>query len=142
MDMTLATARHLVDAALETARSLSLKPMAAIVLDARGCLKAAAVEDGTSLLRSQVAHGKAYGALALGIGSRAIFNRAQEQPYFVDAVNTLAGGAIVPVPGGLLIQDGEGRLLGALGLSGDTSDNDEQCGKDAIASAGLVAVTG
>ena len=142
MDLTLDIARRLVDLSLAEARSLSLKPMAVIVLDSRGTLKAAAAEDGTSLLRNEVAHGKAYGALALGMGSRAIFNRAQEQAYFVDAVNTLARGALVPVPGGVLIQDGEGRLLGAIGLSGDTSDNDERCAVHAIAEVGLIASTG
>jgi uncharacterized protein GlcG (DUF336 family) len=142
LDLTLDIARRLVDLSLAEARSLSLKPMAVIVLDSRGTLKAAAAEDGTSLLRNEVAHGKAYGALALGMGSRAIFNRAQEQAYFVDAVNTLARGALVPVPGGVLIQDGEGRLLGAIGLSGDTSDNDERCAVHAIAEVGLVASTG
>lgn len=142
MDLTLDTARRLVDLALGKARELALKPMAIIVLDARGCLKAAIAEDGTSLLRNEVAHGKAYGALALGIGSRAIFQRAEAQPYFVDAVNTLARGALVPVPGGVLIQDAGGQVVGAIGLSGDTSDNDEACAVHAIGEAGLVAVTG
>ena len=75
-------------------------------------------------MRGEIAHGKAYGALALGMGSRALFQRAQEQAYFVSAVNTMAQGRLVPVPGGVLIQDG-GALLGAVGVSGDTSDNDE-----------------
>jgi uncharacterized protein GlcG (DUF336 family) len=142
MDLGLEVARRILDAALGKARGLGLKPVAVIVLDARGCLKAAIAEDGTSLLRNEVAHGKAYGALALGMGSRAIFKRAQEQPFFVDAVNTLAKGALVPVPGGVLIRDGGGRLLGAVGISGDTSDNDEACAMHAIGSVGLVGVPG
>ncbi len=89
-----------------------------------------------------MAHGKAYGALALGIGSRAIFKRAQEQAYFVSAVNTLAQGALVPVPGGVLIRDGDGRLLGAVGISGDTSDNDEACAVAGIEAAGLTPDVG
>src|SRR3954452_13507518 len=129
--LTLDVARSILDAALRQSASLGLKPLAIIILDARGCLKAAAVQDGTSLLRSEIAHGKAYGALALGMGSRAIFKRAQEQAYFVDAVNTLAQGKVVPVPGGVLIQDAGGDLVG-VGISGDTSDNDEACAVAAI----------
>ena len=136
-EITLDAARRIVDAALAKGADLKLKPFAVAVLDARGCLKAFAAQDGTSLLRAEVAHGKAYGALALGIGSRAIFKRAQEQAYFVSAVNTLAQGALVPVPGGVLIRDGDGRLLGAVGISGDTSDNDEACAVAGIEAAGL-----
>jgi len=99
-------------------------------------------EDNTSLLRGDVAHGKAYGALALGMGSRAIFKRANEQPYFVDAINTMARGALVPVPGGVLINDKDGNLLGAIGISGDTSDNDEAAALAGIAAAGLVGNAG
>ena len=95
----------------------------------------------TSLLRSEIAHGKAYGALAMGMGSRALFQRAQEQAYFVDAVNTLAQGRLVPVPGGVLIQSGS-VLLGAVGISGDTSDNDEICAIAGIEAAGLKANPG
>jgi len=140
--LTLDMARSILDAALERSASLGLKPLAIIILDARGCLKAAAVQDGTSLLRSEIAHGKAYGALALGMGSRAIFKRAQEQAYFVDAVNTLAQGKVVPVPGGVLIQDAGGDLVGAVGISGDTSDNDEACAVAAIETAGFEASAG
>jgi uncharacterized protein GlcG (DUF336 family) len=92
-------------------------------------------------MRGEVAHGKAYGALALGLGSRALFQRAQEQAYFIGAVNTLAQGRMVPVPGGVLIQDG-GVLLGAVGISGDTSDNDEACAIAGIEAAGLKANAG
>jgi uncharacterized protein GlcG (DUF336 family) len=140
--MTLAHARTILDAALDKSTALSLKPLAVAVLDARGCLIAFAAQDGTSLLRAEVARGKAYGALALGIGSRAIFKRAQEQAFFVDAVNSLAQGAIIPVPGGVLIRDASGGLLGAVGISGDTSDNDEICALAGIAAAGLQAETG
>jgi uncharacterized protein GlcG (DUF336 family) len=119
-----------------------LKPIAVAVLDERGCLRAFAAQDGTSLLRGDVAQGKAYGALALGMGSRAIFKRAQEQGFFVDAVNTLAQGRIIPVPGGVLMRDSAGVLLGAAGVSGDTSDNDEICVLAGIAAAGLTAETG
>ena len=98
-------------------------------------------QDGTSLLRAEIAHGKAYGALAMGMGSRTLFQRAQEHPYFVSAVNSLAQGRLVPVPGGVLIQNG-GALLGAVGVSGDTSDNDETCAVAGIEAAGLKANAG
>lgn len=142
MTLTLDTARKIADTVLATATDKQLKPIAVAVLDNRGCVKVAIAQDGTSLLRGEIAHGKAYGALALGIGSRAIFKRANEQPYFVNAVNTLARGAIVPVPGGVLIQDGSGTLLGAVGISGDTSENDESCAVTGIESAGLTANIG
>jgi uncharacterized protein GlcG (DUF336 family) len=141
-DLTLDIARKILDAALAEAAAKKIKPLVVTVLDARGCVKALAAQDGTSLMRGEIAHGKAYGALALGMGSRAIFTRAQEQPYFVDAVNTLAQGRMVPVPGGVLIHDASGALLGAIGISGDTSDNDEMCAVAGIAAAGLKATTG
>jgi len=141
-ELTLDVARTITDAALTKCREMKLKPMAIAVLDARGCLKTFVAEDGTSLLRAEVAHGKAYGALALGMGSRAIFKRANEQPYFVDAINTMARGALVPVPGGVLIQDKAGKLVGAIGISGDTSDNDEAAALAGIAAAGLTGNAG
>jgi uncharacterized protein GlcG (DUF336 family) len=131
-----------MDGALAKAAALQLKPIAVAVFDARGCLRSFMAQDGTSLLRGEVAQGKAYGALALGMGSRAIYKRAQEQAYFIDAVNTLARGAIIPVPGGVLIRDAAGELLGAVGVSGDTSDNDELCALAGIAAAGLTPDAG
>lgn len=141
-DLTLAIARTILDAALAKSVEKKLKPLVVTVLDARGCVKASAAQDGTSLMRGEIAHGKAYGALALGMGSRAIFQRAQEQAYFVSAVNTLAGGAMVPVPGGVLFHDAGGALLGAVGISGDTSDNDELCALAGVEAAGLKANAG
>ena len=140
-ELTLDVARKILDVALAKGVEKKLKPLVVTVLDARGCVKASAAQDGTSLLRGEIAHGKAYGALALGMGSRALFQRAQEQAYFVSAVNTLAQGAMVPVPGGVLIQDGS-VLLGAVGISGDTSDNDEACAIAGIEAAGLNANPG
>jgi uncharacterized protein GlcG (DUF336 family) len=141
VELTLDIARKILDVALAKGIEKKLKPLVVTVLDARGCIKASAAQDGTSLLRSEIAHGKAYGALAMGMGSRALFQRAQEQAYFIDAVNTLAQGRMVPVPGGVLIQDG-GVLLGAVGISGDTSDNDEACAVAGIEAAGLKANAG
>jgi uncharacterized protein GlcG (DUF336 family) len=140
-ELTLDVARKILDAALAKAVEKKLKPLVITVLDARGCVKIAAAQDGTSLLRNEIAHGKAFGALAMGMGSRALFQRAQEQAYFINAVNTLAQGRLVPVPGGVLIQDGT-TLLGAIGVSGDTSDNDEACAVAGIDAAGLKANAG
>jgi uncharacterized protein GlcG (DUF336 family) len=141
-DLTLDVARKILDTALAKGVEKKLKPLVVTVLDARGCVKISAAQDGTSLLRSEIAHGKAYGALAMGMGSRALFQRAQEQAYFVGAVNTLAQGRMVPVPGGVLILDDNGTLLGAVGVSGDTSDNDEICAIAGIEAAGLKANAG
>jgi len=140
-ELTLNIARKILDAALAKAAEKKLKPLVIAILDARGCVKLTAAQDGTSLLRFEVAHAKAYGALAMGMGSRALYQRAQEQSYFIDAVSTLAQGRLVPVPGGVLIQDG-GTLLGAIGVSGDTSDNDEACAIAGIEAAGLKANPG
>ena len=141
-ELTLEIARKILDVALAKGVEKKLKPLVVAVLDARGCVKISAAQDGTSLLRSEIAHGKAYGALAMGMGSRALFQRAQEQAYFVSAVNTLAQGRMVPVPGGVLILDDDGNLLGAVGVSGDTSDNDEICALAGIEAAGLKANAG
>lgn len=140
--MQLAQAQTIARAALEAARSKSMKPLAVVVLDARAALKAASVEDGTSLKRAEIAHGKAHGALAMGLGSRALGSRAEQQPHFIAAVTHIVGGALVPVAGGVLIRDTGGMLLGAVGISGDTSDNDEAAAVAGIAAAGLVAETG
>jgi uncharacterized protein GlcG (DUF336 family) len=141
-DLTLDVARKILDTALAKGVEKKLKPLVVAVLDARGCVKASAAQDGTSLLRGEIAHGKAYGALAMGMGSRALFQRAQEQAYFIGAVNTLAQGRMVPVPGGVMILDDNGTLLGAVGVSGDTSDNDEICAIAGIEAAGLKANAG
>jgi len=140
-DLTLDVARKILDVALAKAGEKKLKPLVVTILDARGAVKVTAAQDGTSLLRAEIAHGKAFGALAMGMGSRALYRRAQEQAYFVDAVNALAQGRLVPVPGGVLIQDGT-SVLGAVGVSGDTSDNDEICAIAGIEAAGLRANAG
>ena len=111
------------------------------MLDDGGHLKALAREDGTSTLRPEIAQGKANGAIAMGLGSRALYNRAQEQPYFIQAMNELAGGSLVPVPGGVLIRN-EQEIVGAVGITGDSSDNDEACAIAAIEAVGLSADPG
>jgi len=141
MTITLETAQIILTAALAKGRELGLKPLTIAVLDAGGYLKTMAREDNTSTLRPDIAHGKAHGAIALGMGSRAIFERAQAQPYFIQSISNLAGGALVPVPGGVLIRD-ETNIIGAVGVTGDTSDNDEICAIAGIEAANLTADTG
>ena len=140
--ITLAEATTMIEVSLAKAAEMKLKPLTVAVLDAGGHLTALARQDGSSTLRPDMAQGKARGAIGLGLGSRAIFRRAQEQPFFVQAINGLAGGALVPVPGGVLVRDAEGSIVGAVGITGDTSDNDEACAVAGIEAAGYTADPG
>jgi len=140
--ITLAQAETIIEATLSKAAELGLKPLTVAVLDAGGHLKALARQDGTSTLRPEMAQGKARGAIALGLGSRAIFERAQQQPFYSQAVNALAGGSLLPVPGGVLVRDERGDIVGAVGVTGDSSDNDEACAMAGIAAAGFIADPG
>ncbi|CAE6936879.1 MULTISPECIES: heme-binding protein [Pseudomonas] len=140
--ITLSTAVNITRNALAVGRDLSAAPLTVAVLDAGGHLISLQREDGASLLRPQIAIGKAWGALALGKGSRAIANDAQQRPAFIGAVNTLAEGSLVPAPGGVLIRDEHGAVIGAVGITGDTSDIDEQCALGALESLGLKADPG
>jgi len=142
MSITLDQAQTLIGGALAEARKLDLKPVSVIVLDVRGSIVAAASEDDVSAMRARIAHGKANAAIALGMGTRALMNRAEQQAYFIQSINGLAGGDMVPVPGGVLVRDASGELLGAVGISGDTSDNDESAALGGISAAGLEAETG
>lgn len=139
--MNLELANALIASALDYRRAQGMKPLTIAVIDAGGHLVALQREDGTSNLRAEIAQGKAKGAVAMGLGSRALYNRAQEQPYFITAMNALNDGKLVPVPGGVLIKR-DGTLIGALGITGDTSDNDEACAVSAIEAQGLSAETG
>ena len=134
--LTLADAQTIVTHALAHARTAKFQPLAVAVLDARGVLKAFGAEDGTSLKRAEIATGKAFGAISLGMGSRAIAKAAAERPQFVAAVTHAVGGSLIPVPGGVLIRDAGGKIIGAVGISGENSDNDE-----AAALAGVAATT-
>ena len=139
--LTLDTARTIVVAAREKGRELNLKPLTVAVLDASGATILLEREDGASAIRPDVAHGKAHGAVKVGMGSRGLMNRAEQQPYFIQSLNALCGGALVPVPGGVLIRDG-GAVIGAVGITGDTSDNDETCAVAGIEAAGLTPDVG
>lgn len=140
--LDLDTARRIADAALAHGADTKLSPLAVAVLDVRGALKLFMAQEGTSLRRGEIAIGKAHGALALGLGSRALAKRAAEQPHFIAAVTHAAGGSLIPVPGGVLVKSAEGALLGAVGISGDTSDNDEAAALAGIKAVGLTADPG
>ena len=137
--LTLVQAQTIVAAALAHAREKKFAPMGVAVLDARGVLKAFAAEDGSALRRADIAIGKAYGALAMGVGSRTLGKRAEERPHFIGAVNNAIGGSMIPVAGGVLILGDDKSVIGCVGVTGDTSDNDEAAALVGIAAAGLAA---
>ena len=140
--LTLAQANAIVQAALAKGRELDLLPLTVAVLDAGGQVKAMQREDGSSLLRPEIATGKAFGALSLGLGGRELARRAQSMQGFMNALSDIAGGRAVPVPGGVLACDAEGVVLGAVGISGDVSAQDEVCAVAGIQAAGLRPDTG
>jgi uncharacterized protein GlcG (DUF336 family) len=135
--LDLETARTIIAGARAHAASAGFKPMTVAVLDAGGHVVAVEREDGSSTKRFEIGFGKAHGAISLGIGSRSIMQRAEQQPYFVAAVTHAVGGSLVPVPGGVLVKAADGALLGAVGVTGDTSDNDEAAAVAGIEAAGL-----
>jgi uncharacterized protein GlcG (DUF336 family) len=139
LTINLQTARTIIGEALAAARAKGFKPLTVVVLDAGGHVVAAEREDGSSNKRFEIASGKAQGALALGMGSRALMARAEQQPYFIAAATAAVGGSLIPVPGGVLVRDTAGTLLGAVGVSGDSSDNDEAAAAAGIEAAGLHA---
>jgi uncharacterized protein GlcG (DUF336 family) len=142
MSVTLAQASAIVDTALKKGRETNCAPLTVAVLDAGGHLVAFKREDKSGILRFDIAYGKAWGALGMGFGSREFVERAAKNPVFTSALTTIAQGRLVPVPGGVLIKDAAGDVLGAVGISGDTSDKDEVCAVAGIEAAGLKAVVG
>lgn len=140
-EITLRKARTIIRGILAKGRELEMKPLSAVVLDAGGNVKAFEREDGASPGRFAIAHGKAYGSVMLGIAGRAQLARAEAQPFFMGAINGLFGGQVVPVPGGVLVRDARGNVLGAVGVTGDSSDNDATAATAGIEAAGLVAET-
>jgi uncharacterized protein GlcG (DUF336 family) len=143
--ITLQQATTVVEAALRKGRETSCAPLAVAVLDDGGHLKAFAREDGAGIIRPQIAMGKAWGALGMGMGSRALARRVAEQPQqapFFAALNAMSDGRVVPAAGGVLIRDGAGTVIGAVGISGDVSDKDEACALAGIEAAKLTGDTG
>jgi uncharacterized protein GlcG (DUF336 family) len=140
--LTCAIASKIVADALAEARTRGFARLTAAVLDAGGHLVALARDDGSSLLRPQIALGKAWGVLGMGFGGRELARRAAAVPAFIAALIEMSDGKVVPVPGGVLIRSASGDTLGSIGVTGDTSDNDEVCAVAAVRAAGLVADTG
>jgi uncharacterized protein GlcG (DUF336 family) len=142
MSVTLAQAATIVDAALNKGRETGCAPLTVAVLDAGGHLVAFKREDRSGILRYDIAYGKAWGALGMGFGSRELGDRAAKNQVFFGVLATVSQGRLVPVPGGVLVKNGSGAVLGAVGISGDTSDKDEVCAVAGIEAAGLKAVVG
>jgi uncharacterized protein GlcG (DUF336 family) len=142
MALTLSQASVAVDAALKRAREVNQMPQTVVVLDAGGHIVCAKREDGAGIVRVEIAFGKAYGALGMGWGSRTMMERAAQNPNFLTAIAAASGGRLVPNPGGILIRDAAGAVIGAMGISGDTGDNDEIIGVAGIVAAGLSADPG
>src|SRR5438874_356933 len=142
MSVTLAQASIIVDVALKKGRDTNCAPLTVAVLDAGGHLVAFKREDKSGILRYDIATGKAWGALGMGFGSRELADRAGKNPLFFGVLATVSQGRLIPVPGGVLIKDAEGAVVGAVGISGDTSDKDEVCAIAGIEAAGLKAVIG
>jgi uncharacterized protein GlcG (DUF336 family) len=140
--LTLAQASTVIDVALKTGRDKKFQPLSVAVLDAGGHLVAFKREDKSGILRFDIAFGKAWGALGMGFGSRTLAERAANTPQFFTMLAAASGGRIVTNPGGVLIRDGEGDIIGAVGISGDTADNDEICAIAGIEAAGLKADPG
>jgi uncharacterized protein GlcG (DUF336 family) len=142
-NLTLAQASIIVDKALEKGRELNLHPLTVVVLDAGGHLVAMKREDKSGILRTEIATGKAWGTLGMGFGGREFARRAASGgAVFLQALMAASGGKIIPAPGGVLIRDASGDVVGAVGISGDTSDKDEMCCVAGIEAAGLQADTG
>ncbi len=136
MTLTLEQARTIISATRAKGREMELKPLSVVVLDAGGHVLAFEREDGAAPGRFGIAQGKAYGAVMLGMAGRAQMARAEAQGYFMAAVNGVYGGQVVPVPGGVLLRK-DGVVIGAVGVTGDTSDNDAEAALAGIAAAGL-----
>lgn len=139
MTITIRKARTLIRATLAKGREMGLKPLSVVVLDPGGHPVAFEREDGASPGRFEIARGKAYGCLMLGLGGTAIHARAKAQPYFVQAMNGIYGGRFVPVEGGVLLRDKRGAVVGAVGVTGDSSENDLAAALAGVGAAGLVA---
>lgn len=137
-EISVGKARTIIRKALAKGNELGLKPLSVVVLDSGGHLKAFEREDGAAPGRFGIAHGKAYGSVMLGMAGTAQMARAESQAYFMAAVNGVYGGQVVPVPGGVLVRDKRGAVIGAVGVTGDTSDNDVIAALAGIEAAGLV----
>lgn len=137
--ISLDQANTIITAAFAKGQELGLKPLTIAVLCPGGHLIAFQRADGASTLRPQIASGKASGALALGVSSRTIGDMAADRPTFIASLGPISQGGIIPAAGGVIVKDAAGAIVGAVGITGDTSDNDEACALAGIAAAGLAA---
>lgn len=140
--LTLQQANTIIERAIETARQANAPPIAVVVLDDAGHVKAVQREDGASMFRVDAGLGKAWGAVAMDEGSRGLAKRAKANPGFFNALAVASGGRLLPNPGGVLIRNRDGDILGAVGISGDKGPNDEVFAVAGIEAAGLVADPG
>lgn len=138
-EISRAKARNIIAKAIAHGREAGMKPLAVIVLDAGGHPRAYERDDGAAPGRYAIAEGKAYGAVMMGLGGFALRKRAEDQAYFIAALNGAYGGKLVPVPGGVLVRDKRGVVIGAVGVTGDTSENDAAAAIAGIEAAGFVA---
>jgi uncharacterized protein GlcG (DUF336 family) len=139
VDLPLATADKIADVTLATGRAAGMLPLTVVVLDAGGHVVVQKREDGSGILRAEIARGKAYAALGMGVGSRILRDRLKERIAFQAAVAAASDGSFVPVPGGVLILNATGAVIGAVGVSGDASDRDEHAACEGIKAAGLAS---
>ena len=137
--LTLERANIFINTATNKARKLHMAPITVVVLDEAGHLKAMQREDGATVIRQQIATAKAWGAVSMGISSRSLASVAEERPGFMNALINIADGQIMPVPGGVLIRDTKNHVIGAVGISGDSSDQDERCAIAGIEAVGFIA---
>jgi len=140
--LTFKQADAIADGTLAKGKELGLAPLTVVVLDAGGHAVVLKRDDGSSIMRPELATAKAWGALGMGFGGRELARRANKAPGFFAALNSISDGRMAPVPGSALIRDGQGEIIGAVGVSGDTSENDEACLVPAVLAAGLTPDTG
>lgn len=138
-EISLSKANKIISEAFKKGAAEGMKPLTVVVLDAGGHLKACQRQDGASMMRFEIASGKAYGAVAVGVGSRWLNAQAETRPHFLEGLSNVSGGKIVAVPGGVLVKDKKGTIIGAVGITGDTSDNDELAAIAGIEAVGFVA---
>ena len=139
-ELSLQQANHIIEAVLQAARERDMPPLAVAILDTGAHLKALQREDGVSFLRVQIAQAKAWGALAMSCNTDQLaerYTQGVQQQGFIDALNAMTGGKIIPLPGGVLVRDGNGAILGAVGAAGGVSEEDEACVHGAIKTAGF-----
>ena len=142
MSLTLAAAQSIIEMTMAHGRDAKFKPLGVVVMDARGTVLAAAISENSSLARFDIAAAKARACVMFNTGTRGVEKFTKDRPHFFQGAATAIQGGVVPVPGGVLIKDKDGKIAGAIGVSGDTSDNDEAAALAAVSAAGLVGETG